>query len=1218
MQTTLLGLAIAIILALVAAIAAPLVVDWNHYRAPIEAEADRLTGLDVRINGTIDARLVPIPMITLHDVEIGGAGQPPLMRAGMLKLEVSLGPLLRGEVQATEAELVGPDISLGLDRSGAMELPALAPSLHPAALSISHFSVSDGRIALADASSGKRFLLQKVWFDGDIASFAGPFNGQGSAVVGGQLYGYHISGSPAAHGGTRIRLGVDPSNVPLSADADGRLTFTNGVPQFDGTLALARPVGAALANGERVVSEPWHATGVVKATPAAASVRNVTFRYGPEERALNFTGQADVIFGARPHLAGKVAAMQIDVDRALADPELTDRPPLMVLRSFLQSFVTTAKLPVPAQIGLSVDAVTIGGTTIESLQGKLNFDPGGWSLETLQFHAPGMTEVALSGRLTGTTQGFAFSGPATFAAADFETLLKWLGGSGSGAAANETKTFSARGDVTIASDRIAVDRLDATLGQQKIAGRLAYNWPRRNRGAGLDAELRAGDLDLDALSSFVKSAGGNGLAWPQEATLALDVDKATFAGVDAHAVNAQVKFDAGKLQIDRLSIGDLAGAKLAISGRIDDLSSQPRGQITLDLAAGALDGLTDIAARLMPQQADFLRRVAARLAPATVHAVLGVEQVAAGVSTAELQVNGNLAAMRVAIDGKASGEPAHLGAAAVQLDGHIDADDGTALVALLGLDHVLAVDQLPGRLALSASGAMNGDIHVDGKVGTSGFAAAIAGTMRLTGDGSPRGQLQVQAAAGDLRPLQQAMTGQPGAAVAVSARAALALEGTKLSFSGIDATVGKSALHGNIAVDWTNPIGINGDIEADDVDAPRLTALLLGLPANAQTSAGQWSSELNGEGAFAALNGAVAFKLDRAAFTPALVARDLRGVAHFAPSAISLDDIDGSFAGGRLGGSLTFQRNAAVLAAHAKLDLTDIAAATILGPPLNVADGRLSLKLSSNGLGVSPAALINSLQGSGTVTLKEAQFAGLDAAVFADARQAAGQTGPIDAAKVQAAVNAAVAGGHLAVPQGEAALALTSGAINLDHVMLQAGGGGELALNGAFDLGAAAIDMRMTFSEAPPASALIAMRPELSVNIKGPMAAPQRTLDLSALTSWLTLSAAELQTRRIESIEAGARAGADVPAIHPASPEAHSLSPGTAIETPVPQNLPAPAGARGIERLQPPPPAPSQGPDQNRSGGGSAGSTTAGAAPATLRPGDPRDRRSAVAAGAAQ
>ena len=116
MQTTLLGLAIAIILALVSAIVAPLVIDWNHYRDPIEAEASRLTGMTVRINGSIDARLVPTPVITLRDVVTGApagadaAGAQPLLRAREIKLELALGALLRGKIEATDAHLIEPEM----------------------------------------------------------------------------------------------------------------------------------------------------------------------------------------------------------------------------------------------------------------------------------------------------------------------------------------------------------------------------------------------------------------------------------------------------------------------------------------------------------------------------------------------------------------------------------------------------------------------------------------------------------------------------------------------------------------------------------------------------------------------------------------------------------------------------------------------------------------------------------------------------------------------------------------------------------------------------------------------------------------------------------------------------------------------------------------------------------------------------------------------------
>ena len=160
MQTTLLAIAIAIIVAIVAALAAPLVVDWNHFRATFETEASRFTGLRVHVNGAIDARILPSPRIKLRDVEIGAPDRAPLLRAGAIDLEVRLSPLIRGDVQATQANLVAPQIDLELDRGGAVVLPAMAASARPGELSVSKLSVDGGTITLADAASGARLQLQ--------------------------------------------------------------------------------------------------------------------------------------------------------------------------------------------------------------------------------------------------------------------------------------------------------------------------------------------------------------------------------------------------------------------------------------------------------------------------------------------------------------------------------------------------------------------------------------------------------------------------------------------------------------------------------------------------------------------------------------------------------------------------------------------------------------------------------------------------------------------------------------------------------------------------------------------------------------------------------------------------------------------------------------------------------------------------------------------------
>ncbi len=96
MQTTLLGLAIALILALIAALVGPYFIDWNQFRAQFEAEAARVVGAPVRVDGALDARLLPTPTLRLRSVTIGGANDPGRLRADKLDVEFSLGSLRRG------------------------------------------------------------------------------------------------------------------------------------------------------------------------------------------------------------------------------------------------------------------------------------------------------------------------------------------------------------------------------------------------------------------------------------------------------------------------------------------------------------------------------------------------------------------------------------------------------------------------------------------------------------------------------------------------------------------------------------------------------------------------------------------------------------------------------------------------------------------------------------------------------------------------------------------------------------------------------------------------------------------------------------------------------------------------------------------------------------------------------------------------------------------
>ena len=1166
MQTTLLGIAILIIVALVSALVAPLVVDWNRYRSTFEQEASELAGFPVHVRGPIEARILPAPHIILRNVD-AGTDRQPWLRAQTVEVEVGLGPLIRGELQATSLRLVAPQIALGLNRAGALDWPAASSAAHPDLVSISRFEIEDGRVALGDAASGSRLVLRKVFFQGDIRALPGPFRGEGSFVAGDELYGYRISGNRLdGDSGLKLRLGIDPANHPLTAEIDGTLKADRGVPSFQGVVTLERPVGAALASGARVINDPVRLTGKVAATPASATLENLELQYGPDDRPINLAGKAEVVFGANPRLYGSVSSRQVDLDRALAAPDVTHRPPFVMLKDFAEALVSSVKSPLPMTASVAVDALTIGGTTLQSLAGKVIVDDKGWSVRDVSFRAPGGSEVNLSGQLDAGKQGLVFRGPATLTSADVKTLMAWLEG-GRDRASGVSEPLTASADVSVAADRFALDRLAVTLGQESVDGRLAYTWAVGDKPATLDGELHAATLNVDALTAFAKAASiGHVLEIPRRIAVVLDVGRATFAGVDAQKISTRLKLNSGILRIDRMSIGDLGGAALDVSGSVEEWSSQPRGRFTVDLDARTLAGLTDTLRGLTPKAADALHPFADRLAPTKVHAILSFERAGNSATLARLDLGGSVGAMRLALNAEGTGEAAHPAASTIRVVGKLDADDGSALTRLLALDRVLAVDQLPGQLTLSANGPLGGDVRVNALASAGGFSATANGVLHLTAQPGPVGSLQVKATAADLRPLRVATTGQPGDTVPVSASAVVGIAGTDLSVTDLSMTAGKSAVRGRLDLRLANPLGIGGEIEADQADVTAILALLTGTPT---AGGSMWSPDPFGPGAFGYEAGDISFIVHRAALSPAYALRDFKGTMRFAPLGITLSNLEGGIAGGRLSGELSLQRNADELSARGRVALTGANAAAAFASKKNGVDGQLTFTLQGDGTGLSAIGLIGSLHGSGKIALRDARFAGVDTAAFNAAAHASEDNGPLDAAKIRAVVNAAMEGGRIVVPQADADITMASGQINIANATMRAQGGATLSLSGMLDLKEEAVDANLKLTQPSPANALTQLPPELTVAVRGPLAAPERTLDLSVLTGWLTLRVTEQQTRRLESIEANRRNEDVGSAVRPASPAIRFIPAGVALETANRVDAAPVFGSRTFDRIKP-------------------------------------------------
>lgn len=1173
-QTSLLGLAIALIVALLAALLGPLFIDWSYYRPTFEAQASRLLGLPVRVNGPIDVRLLPTPSLLLNRIEIGADAARQPLRADALGVELALGGLMRGQIRASELRLVGPDAALHLDRDGRLDILNTASGLNLGDVSIERLRIEDARLTLSDAASGGQVKLDKLWFSGEVRSLGNAvFKGEGKAVFDGEGYGYRISTSRTENDETRIRLAVEPSHLPLLVESEGVLSFAGQVPRFEGSLTLARLAAAMLADGRAAIAEPWQVTARLNATPASALFEQLDLQYGPEERALKLGGTAEVKFGAAPQAEAVFSARQVDLDRALADSEQTQREPVAAIQTLTRILGNLWRPNLPLRIGFGIDSLTLGGANLQALRGDLAADAEGWILTDMELRAPGFTQARFGGRLSSVDRGSAFSGSLDIGSRDPKMFLAWLEGRNETPSGNATP-MQGRGEVTIAPGRLAIENLVFDIGRKPLQGRLLYLYGARdekNEGkTRFEAELKAAEADFDALMALAAVLKDRNFERPDEIAVALDIARARFAGLDASQAQIKASLDGSGIRIERLDIGDFGGMRIAGHGALDIAATPPHGDIQIALEGRDLSGAIALAEQFAPGSAQMLRALPAKTGPVSLRGNLAVAGIdgKTGQSEAKFDLDGKLGAGRLALKGGLTGAPEDSAAprfdrirfGALQLDAMMESEDAGALLRLAGLEGFVAAKPGAGRATLTAKGPLTGELQVEARLAAPNLDAQAKGGIRLFGERSGGFDLAVVKA--DIAPLLQQKQTVP---LSFSARANLSE--TKLQFDALSARIHDRPLKGGGSLTFASPPVIDGAFETDSIDLPAMLAVLRGLPADGVL----FSEEPFGRSPDLRLKGDLAFRAKRVSLSETLGVNGVEGSLRLSPETIAVALAQGEFARGRLSGEFVSGKTPDGTSVRAQFQLKGADAASFAPGTPPQWSGRFDLNAELEGVGLSPKALAGSLNGSGMLSVNEARITGLDPKAFASAIRAVDQGLPLDANRVRDVVMPALNGGALSVRTLEAPFTITAGQVRLGILLVQAEGA-ELGVSGFADLREQRLESRILLTGTTDENT--AGRPDIAMQIKGPFAAPARSIDVSSLTGWLALRAVEQQSKKLELIERGA-ADARSPVMETATPATANpavksdIQPGAPVSS-APSPRARPAAPRKPQSLPPP------------------------------------------------
>ncbi|MFG1402788.1 AsmA family protein [Xanthobacter sediminis] len=1149
MQGILISLATAVTLAILGAFAAPLVVDWNAWRGTFEREIARTLGIPVVIRGSIEAEILPAPRLTLADVTLGDV----VSTGGTVrefKAELSLGALMRGEVEATGVTLVEPRMRIVIDSNGRIALPTGAG--RAAELGIARLEVRDGSLDLLDRASDQTVSLDDLDLTGEARSLSGPFRLDGEVAASGARFGLRATlGKLDAAGSGKLRLVLDGRTRPYKVDLDGALSAADGVPGFDGRASLIRKGAGGL--------ESWQLSGHLKASPAQMLADSLELALGGEATPAQLAGAARLTLGRAIGLDVVLNARSLDLDALGASGGATDgmSPAVRPAETLARGARLLADLPAPdiaSRIGVSSEQLMLGGTVVRDVRLDITGSHAGWRIDTAEAQFPGKATLKAS----GAPEAGGFSGNLSLAAEDPAAFLRWaapeaardLAASVAGPARVATR-------LKLSPGAVALDNLNAAFGDSRLTGSISAALPDSG-GPKLDMSLAMDGFALDPLVAALQRAA-TAVGGGADASLKLDGRNLTLAGQPLGRLALDAAATSGSWRVKRMVMDDLAGLHLEGAGWMENFSTTPRGEFNLTMSGAKADGLVPVAALVAgPETAEVMARLAPVAAPVKLStAVVWGEAGSRGITTA-----GSLGRItgEVAFTRSTAGVPL-----AVSLTA--DAADGAAVLGALGIGGLNPkLGAVHGTFSLSPLTQGEGDVRA--ALTATGVSLTAEGTARLV-NGAFAPQLAVRADGADLgRLLPQVAAAAGNAPVPAALAFSLSRADGSWQAANLEGSLGGAPIAGALALEPGSVPRLTGRLSFDTLSAPVLIGLFGARAAEppAGPAALPWS---NARFLPNPVNG-IALGIDLDAGRLALIGPYVleQGKLRLASDGTGLElrDISGAFGGGKVGARIELHRRADdVVEAEGRLllDKVEVAALAALAGARTPPSGRVSLSLDLGGTGRTPLQLVQALSGQGTIAVQDLGVADADpAALAAVLAEAESLSPPPDERHTALMFDRALMRGPLAVPVAESTLSVVGGAARLSPARAQAGDT-RLAFSGSLDLARLLVETAIDYEGPAQGGAA----PTATLAWRGNLAAPDRRVSATGLTGVIAMRAIERETRRLEEQHGGAPS----PTTPTASPAPTTAAPTT--PAPAVQAAPVPPPATALRPAPSPAPA---------------------------------------------
>ncbi|MGA0597213.1 AsmA family protein [Enterovirga sp. CN4-39] len=1076
-----------IILVLVAALAVPPFIDWRGQRHYVDAVLSRAAGFDVRTDGAIEIRLLPIPRLTLERLRMGQASSHDAsLDAQAVDTRIALTPLLSGEVRFMGSQVRRMEIKLPTGTGTNWRVPRSLLSDETLRRSWIFEDLAIGQLLLTnvDPRTGRTDQAYAERVQVQSQSLAGPWRAEGQVD---STRFTLVTGEIAPSGPTVLKLSTEGEGQPrVSLDArmflerDGALL----VPRFEGA---ARVVGPA-----DIVAVPYTAAATFKTDGPAAVIDTLSVEAGEGGAPLRLSGSGRFDGGDRllsVHLEGR----RVDLDTLLA--AYRDAPEERRRASRIQP-------PVPIEIGLKLDGLALAGEELAGVTGRVSLAQERLGIERLDFTAPGQTRVSASGEIS-LASGPAANGRVALSTRSADRLASYLARLGIadiGAEALAGRALEASGDLVASDTVVSVRNLQLRLGDATLTGAVRYTAPETSARGRVDAQIALRGLDLDVLPRLtgIFDAGR-----AMDFGLTLDArDVGYGAGERGGRISARLSSEDGGVAIDVLEIADLAGANASLRGRITP------------------DGAGRIGGRLRARRADPLIALVGRASLGGIAEIvprfLREAPLEAAVLVTSTPRNAGDPALVTKLSGTAGG--GGLEAEATSVQGRISELRATLSTAEAGgwFGSADAARRIgPARLELAGKREGSGRLRLDLNGDVAGLRVATRESFGLSLDDDEVESGEAQLSTADLRPLLGRLGQDLAKPVDAEIRARLGRRQDMPRYE-LTGRVGESVVEADLS--GPTPRDLSGRILLGRISLPwLLSSLALGAEGERPAASNAaWSSERFGPALDLPFGGRVTVRAATAELGRGLTADRAEFSLATTPDGIAIGDFGANVLGGRLTGSLTVARQGGRASLMGEGSTAGMSLSSLLGPPFS---GRLSGTLRFGGAGESPAGIVASLGGAGTAELENLEIAAADpGAILRAVQRALRSDDTLVPARLQALASAELDRAPLKSTKAQGQATLVSGALRLSPLVAESDAATWQGSAG-IDLRTLTLDVRgtLTARELPPKWS--GAPPYLSLGWAGPVGRAARRIDVGPLTNGLASVVLARELDRIETFE---------------------------------------------------------------------------------------------------